>query len=278
MYEYVHFFQCSSSAENGVVNNFTTKIVLISDNQLSTIYSPLTQLSMMRKCLNYIFIAFLASLSLFQPRQVNIIDKNVDTLKKAIPDNTGIIFNKIEEIGHLSPAGLYVKTKFYESPSFHRLIFLYTILVIVIAAFLQFLNTFLFKRDLAMIVFLFIVSGIIAAVLSSGYYHPESTGIDERASVALSLHEYWLQWTIRTALTALILQIINLSITKFSITSVYVAGYKIRLTYRLNRAFIILIAIIMLSSAFAVLKTNQYGAKLVPVEEVNLLGKFLIRD
>ncbi|HEX2919704.1 MAG TPA: hypothetical protein VHO50_00925 [Bacteroidales bacterium] len=233
---------------------------------------------MMRKCLNYIFIAFLASLSLFQPRQVNIIDKNVDTLKKAIPDNTGIIFNKIEEIGHLSPAGLYVKTKFYESPSFHRLIFLYTILVIVIAAFLQFLNTFLFKRDLAMIVFLFIVSGIIAAVLSSGYYHPESTGIDERASVALSLHEYWLQWTIRTALTALILQIINLSITKFSITSVYVAGYKIRLTYRLNRAFIILIAIIMLSSAFAVLKTNQYGAKLVPVEEVNLLGKFLIRD
>lgn len=235
----------------------------------------------MKKYVSYILVATMISVPVFQKCPVVKVtsEKKDDTLIKAVPDNTKISLDTIVEEVEQIPAGRDAITgRFYEFSTLHPVFEHFSISLIVVAALLQFLNIFLFKKDIAWIVFLLLITGMVTAIIASKYFHPETTGLNLRATEFLDLHDQWSQWTLRATFAALILQIIYLFVTRVNPASLKLPGYRIRLTFRITRLFISVIAFLMMISAYSVVKAGHYGTHLVHVEGFGPRGKFLVDD
>jgi len=182
----------------------------------------------------------------------------VDTMSEKIEDikydRYNVVSNLIE-FSTINPVNVY-----------------FAILLIIVATLLQGLNVFVFKKDIAWIVFLLIVGGFAAVLISSRNFQPQTEGLVRRAALIMEMHQNWAQWTIRTGFLAIILQIIHLHITKFDKVIITTHRNTAAFPSRKNRMLMTLIVMIMLSSAFCVVRAGHLGAQLVHIEGVGPLG------
>lgn len=236
----------------------------------------------MKNYVNCILVAAIIYFPFIQDGTPNVFpgsENNNDMIIEAVPDNTSITFDTlVDEIEQLPPGKENLSGGIFKIPSLHPLIVHFAISLIVVAALLQFLNVLFFKKDLAWTILLMVMTGMTAVILASGYFHAETAGLDSRTTYILRMEEYWSQWTIRISFAVIILQTIHLFITRYTSGSIVFNGYKAKITYRLNRVFVGLIAILMLFSGYSVVKTRHYGTQLIHIEGAGPQGKFLVKD
>lgn len=162
-------------------------------------------------------------------------------------------------------------------PSLHPLIVHFAIVLIIVAAALQLLNVFLLKKELAWIIAAILLIGFLAAWFASRNFHPHTHGLSKHAELVLGQHDKFADWTINTAMAALALQIIYLVVLlrytrKMNTTPVEgIDGFAAKL----NRISAVVIALVLLSSAYCVSRAGHYGSQLVHIEGVGPQGKFL---
>lgn len=161
-------------------------------------------------------------------------------------------------------------------PSLHPLIVHFAIVLIIVAAAIQLLNIFLLRREIAWIIAGILLVGFLTAWFASKNFHPHTHGISEHAKLVLQQHDKWADWTIYTAIAGLLAQ----------------TGYLIFLYYRSRlvhipltgvdgfaktsiRIFSIVVALILVSSAYCVGRAGHYGAQLVHIEGIGPQGKYL---
>lgn len=161
-------------------------------------------------------------------------------------------------------------------PSLHPLIVHFAIALIIVAAALQLLNSFLIRKELAWIVGGILFVGCAAAWLASTKYHPHTHGISNHAKLVLEQHDKWADWTNRTALVALIMQIAYLIFISLKLNTIEMVAKEspIRIA-RYKRIASITISVVLLVSAYSVFHAGHYGAQLVHIEGVGPQGKYL---
>ncbi len=226
----------------------------------------------------FLFVSAI-SIAMTQANQRKIIDSGrlqADTLVKEAPDNTTVRVDTMsEEIDVIKYDKYSVSTDMSDLPTLHPLIVHFAISLIIVGAFLQLLNVFLFKKDLAWVVFLLISAGFITAIISDNNFQPQTLGLARRAAIVVNMHEIWAQWTIRTAFLALILQIIHLFITRFDKVIMSPSGNTKPTDFKRSRLVMTLIAVILLTSAFSVIRAGHLGSQLVHIEGTGPQGRFL---
>lgn len=162
-------------------------------------------------------------------------------------------------------------------PSLHPLIVHFAIVLIIVAAALQLLNVFLLKKELAWIIAAILLVGFLAAWFAAKDLHPHTQGLTKHAELVLEQHDKFADWTINTAMAALALQIIYLVVMQkytrqMNTTPVdAVNGFAAKL----NRIGAVVIALVLLSSAYCVSRAGHYGSQLVHIEGVGPRGEFL---
>jgi len=161
-------------------------------------------------------------------------------------------------------------------PSLHPLIVHFAIVLLIVAAVLQVLNVMLQKNYLAWIIAGILLTGFLAAWFASKNFHPHTHGISEHAKLVLQQHDKFADWTINTALVALLLQIAFLILTRYwsKMKIVPVQGVDNAST-KYSRIMTLLVAVVLLASAYCVGRAGHYGAQLVHIEGIGPQGKFL---
>lgn len=142
-------------------------------------------------------------------------------------------------------------------PTLHPLIVHFAIVLIIVAAAIQLLNLILIKREIAWIIAVILLIGVVAAWMAGRNFHPHTHGISDHAKMVLEEHDKWAEWTINTGIIALILQVVNLFV------------------FKTKRWAMAIIAVILITSAFSVSRAGHYGAQLVHIEGIGPQGKYL---
>lgn len=210
--------------------------------------------------------------------------------KKHTKDTTGVQHDSTEQaqdqhvqgdtVHHhdegMTPDQSKVTAEMDDFPSLHPLIVHFAIVLIVVAAFLQLINVFLLKKDLAWILTVILLIGFLAAWFASKNFHPHTHGLNEHARLVLEQHDKFADWTINTTLAGLALQIIYLVMLKFIKRMRAASTDNINGSHSmLNRLSAVVVAIVLLSSGYFVSRAGHYGAQLVHIEGVGPQGKFL---
>ncbi|MEO7991339.1 MAG: hypothetical protein ABI663_17440 [Chryseolinea sp.] len=200
--------------------------------------------------------------------------KHVDSLNRKHGEHIQGDITHHDEV--LTPDGSNVAADLSDFPSIHPLIVHFAIVLILVAAVLQLVNVIILKKDIAWIIAAMLFVGFLTAWFASTTFHPHAHGISARAKLVLQQHDKFADWTIITAIIALVLQIVYLFLIRFnpSMYTVSINGVD-RLGSRLNRGFAIVVAIVLLSSAYCVLHAGHYGAQLVHIEGIGPQGKYL---
>lgn len=169
-----------------------------------------------------------------------------------------------------------VTADFDDFPSLHPLIVHFAIGLIIVAAAIQLLNVILLKKEIAWIIGALLLVGFLAAWFAAKDFHPHTHGLTEHAELVLEQHDKWADWTIYTAIAGLITQIGYLFLihVKKNVANTPVQGID-GFASPLNRLFAIVVAIIMLLSAYCVSRAGHYGSQLVHIEGVGPQGKYL---
>lgn len=222
----------------------------------------------MSSSIKYIIFGSVLSLALSHAPQKERVDTgNVkpDTLKQAEPDNTIVrVDTMAEDIDEIRYGKAAISAPPGEFPSLHPVIVHFAITLIVIASFLQLMNLFLFKKDIAWIIFMLIIAGFAAAVLSSRVLYLQTTGLTGSAAEVLQFHDLWAHWTLRSAFAALILQIIHLGMTRFDKLS-RVARNASGTYHKKIRLIMLVIAAVMIVSVYSILRVGHFGSQLVDI-------------
>ena len=142
-------------------------------------------------------------------------------------------------------------------PTIHPLIVHFAIVLLIVGALLALVNIYFVKRELAWTAFALVLVGFAAAYLAGRNFHPHTDGLTDHAKLVLEQHDLWADWTINLGFVGLLLQAINLFI------------------FRSKRWAMAIVALVLLSAAYAVAKAGHYGAQLVHIEGVGPEGKFL---
>lgn len=172
--------------------------------------------------------------------------------------------------------GSKVTAELKDFPSLHPLIVHFAIVLIIVAAALQLLNVIILKKEIAWIIAGLLIVGILAAWFASKNFHPHTHGLTEHAELVLKQHDKFADWTINTAIASLVLQILYLVFMRYrrSINSTPVEGID-GFSSKLNRGFPILVAVVLLSSAYCVARAGHFGSQLVHIEGIGPQGKYL---
>ena len=120
---------------------------------------------------------------------------------------------------------------------------------------------------------------ILLARCASGWlantkYHPHTHGLSEHAALVLEQHDKRADWTNQSALSALVLQaayLIFLSRTAIKDA----AGLDSRRVKRYKEIVSVVVAPVLVLSAYSVSRAGHSGAQLVHIEVIGPQGKFL---
>lgn len=167
---------------------------------------------------------------------------------------------------------LKVTAEMSDFPSLHPLIVHFAIVLIILAAALQLLNTVIPKKDLAWLTGAILLIGFLAAWFASKHLHPHTHGLSAHAELVLKQHDKFADWTINTAAAGIVLQlsyIVSLSYRRPKTSRDRQGGHIFTTVMRM------LVTIVLLASSYCVARAGHYGAQLVHIEGVGPQGKFL---
>jgi len=150
-----------------------------------------------------------------------------------------------------------VRAPYSEFPSLHPLIVHFAIVLLIIGAVIKLVNIYFLKDELAWTSFTLIGFGVFSAYLAGRNFHPHTHGLTEHAKLVLQKHDLWADRTIYIGFTGLVIQGVNLFFMKG------------------KRWAVTIVAIVLLSAAYAVSQAGHYGAQLVHIEGVGPQGKYL---
>ncbi|MBA4055880.1 MAG: hypothetical protein C0490_14290 [Marivirga sp.] len=169
-----------------------------------------------------------------------------------------------------------VTAELSDFPSLHPLIVHFAIVLIIIAAALQLLNLIILKKEIAWIIAGMLLTGFLAAWFASKNFHPHTHGISDHAKLVLEQHDKFADWTIYTVIVGLVLQILYLIFMRYRkmMEAIPVQGSH-GFSSKFDRGFTVIVAIVLLSSAYCVSRAGHYGAQLVHIEGIGPQGKFL---
>lgn len=142
-------------------------------------------------------------------------------------------------------------------PNLHPLIVHFAIVLIIVAAGLQLVNLWLKKSEIGWITTVILFGGVASALLAAKLFHPHTHGLGAHAQLVLDQHDLWADWTINTAIVALVLQL---------------SGHFL---FKGKKWITFLAAVVLITSAYSVSRAGHYGAQLVHLEGVGPQGKFL---
>lgn len=142
-------------------------------------------------------------------------------------------------------------------PSLHPMIVHFAIVLIIVAAGLQLVNLWLRKFEIGWITTAILFGGVASALLAAKLFHPHTQGLGAHAQLVLDQHDLWADWTIYTAIFALVLLL---------------SGHFL---FKEKKWLPVLAAIVLITSAYSVSRAGHYGSQLVHLEGVGPQGKFL---
>ena len=214
-------------------------------------------------------IMFVGAISLAYTQANQKIEKPVhiqqDLMMSQSPDKTSVRVDTMsEKIEDIKYEKYNIVTSSVDLPTLYTGIIYFALSLIIVAAVLQFLNVFIFKKDVAWIVFFLIVAGFIAELVWGQNFQPHEEGLVRRAALLHQTQENWALWTIRTAFLAIVLQMIHLVVTNFGKVLVLSHNHKGGIIYRRNRILMSLILVTMLSSAFCIVLAERPWSKPAP--------------
>ena len=150
-----------------------------------------------------------------------------------------------------------VHASFSDFPHIHPLIVHFPIMLLMIAAAMQFVNILFQKKELNWAVTIMVLVGFSTAYASSHWSHPHTSGLSAHAKLVLEQHDKYADYTIYLAGLGLLAQLLSV------------------LVFRGKRWSIAVAAVILIGAGYAVSMAGHYGAQLVHIEGVGPQGKYL---
>lgn len=161
-----------------------------------------------------------------------------------------------EYAGHVANPGK-VHASFADFPHIHPLIVHFPIMLLMIAAAMQFVNILFRKKELNWAVTILVLVGFVTAYASSHWSHPHTSGLSAHAELVLEQHDKYADYTIYLAGLGLLAQLLSV------------------LVFRGKRWSLAVAAVILIGAGYAVSMAGHYGAQLVHIEGVGPQGKYL---
>ena len=211
----------------------------------------------------------LCFLLLFAPLAVLMAHNGKKHKKDSAKVTVDSAINKSEELVHLTgdttsqhedgivASKSRVTAEFKDFPSLHPLIVHFAIVLIIVAAGIQLLNLWLIRKEISWIVAGMLFVGVLAAWVAAKNVHPHTRDLSDHAKLVLDQHDKWANWTIKSGIVALLLQIANLFL------------------FKSKRWALAIVASVLALSAYSVLRAGHYGSQLVHIEGIGPQGKYL---
>lgn len=144
-----------------------------------------------------------------------------------------------------------------EFPTLHPLVVHFPIVLLIIAALLQWVGLFLYKKEITTVAWALLLLGFISAYASSTWFHAHTSQLVPAIQAILEEHEMYASYTQWLSGIALLVQSVNL--------------FFLRRNVWVNFSM----AIAMSAAAFFVAYTGHHGAELVHKHGVGAKGYLL---
>lgn len=150
-----------------------------------------------------------------------------------------------------------VQASFDEFPNLHPLVVHFPIVLLLLAALLQIIQLFVMNKNMDWVIFLTVGCGFIGAYIAGEFAHPHAHELSAMAKEVMHHHDKFAEWTIYSSALAAVLKLISVFFVKQ------------------KRGFEIVVALVLLFSAYSVAEAGHYGAQLVYIEGVGPQGEHL---
>ncbi|MGV3502538.1 MAG: hypothetical protein ACO1O1_02440 [Adhaeribacter sp.] len=157
----------------------------------------------------------------------------------------------------LTEANQNVHASLADFPHIHPLIVHFPIMLLLIAAAMQFLNILFQKTALNWAVLVMVLLGFISAYAATHWSHPHTDGLTAHAELVLEQHDKYADYTIYLSGLGLLAQLLVVFV------------------FRGKRWSVALAAFLLIGAAYAVTMAGHYGAQLVHIEGVGPQGQYL---
>ncbi|RNI24073.1 DUF2231 domain-containing protein [Rufibacter latericius] len=175
------------------------------------------------------------------------------------PDGDTVVLKDMtpaEHAGHVADPGK-VHASLAEFPHIHPLIVHFPIMLLMIAAAMQFVNILFGNKQLNWAVTILVLVGFVTAYAATHWSHPHTDGLTAHAELVLKEHDKYADYTIYLSGLGLLAQLLSVLALKGKRWSIAVA------------------AVILIGAGYAVSMAGHYGAQLVHIEGVGPQGKYL---
>lgn len=142
-------------------------------------------------------------------------------------------------------------------PNKHPLIVHFPIVLLLVAAAVALGNIFFLRKELDWIVTIATLIGFATAFYATEFAHPHTSGLTEHAQLVLDQHDLYADWTIYLGGAGLAVQALS------------------QFLFKGRRWSVLIAALILTGTAYAVAMAGHYGAQLVHIEGVGPQGKYL---
>jgi hypothetical protein len=184
----------------------------------------------------------------------------VDSARKETQENRDTVIvedmTPAEHAGHMADPGT-VHASLSDFPNTHPLIVHFPIMLLMIAAAMQFVNILFLNKQLNWAVTIMVLVGFVTAYASSYWSHPHTSGLTAHAELVLKQHDKYAYYTVYLSGLGLLAQLLSV------------------LVFKGKRWSIALAAVILIGAGYAVSMAGHYGAQLVHIEGVGPQGKYL---
>ncbi len=153
-----------------------------------------------------------------------------------------------------------LQADFDDFPTLHPLIVHFPIVLLLLALFSQLAGFFVFKNELSWITLFLLAGGFVGAYTAGNFVHPDTDGLSDYLEKILEQHETYADYTIWLSGIALL----------FKAASHFV--FKRKLWAEM------VVAVILIGSAYTVSTAGHYGAQLIHIEGVGAKGEYLETD